>query len=117
MDTIVINIKHLHLTPSDTYQYIGRPKRNGETDPNKHFGNPFSHLKYANHVVLLPTREECIQAFRDWLDGTAWRDTEQIRRQWILDNLHTLKGKMLGCWCKPYACHGDTYIDLINKLS
>lgn len=25
----------------------------------------------------------------------------------LLDRLHTLKGKALGCWCAPEPCHGD----------
>jgi DNA-binding MarR family transcriptional regulator len=25
----------------------------------------------------------------------------------LLDQLHELKGKALGCWCAPEACHGD----------
>ena len=25
-----------------------------------------------------------------------------------------LKGKVLGCWCKPQACHGDTYIEILK---
>jgi hypothetical protein len=31
-----------------------------------------------------------------------------------LNRLHELKGKTLGCWCKPLACHGDVLIRLIN---
>lgn len=26
-----------------------------------------------------------------------------------------LKGKNLGCWCKPEKCHGDILIELLNK--
>ena len=29
-------------------------------------------------------------------------------------NLDTLKGKNLGCWCKPESCHGDVLLDLIG---
>ena len=43
-------------------------------------------------------------------------------REWILDNkellssLHELKGKVLGCFCKPKACHGDVLVELVNEL-
>jgi hypothetical protein len=30
---------------------------------------------------------------------------------WI-DNLHALRGKKLGCWCAPEACHGDVLKEL-----
>jgi len=26
-----------------------------------------------------------------------------------------LKGKTLGCWCKPYQCHGDVLAELADK--
>lgn len=32
-----------------------------------------------------------------------------------LNELMKLKGKNLGCWCKPDRCHGDILIKLINK--
>lgn len=29
--------------------------------------------------------------------------------------IHTeLKGKILGCWCAPLPCHGDTLAELAN---
>lgn len=27
-----------------------------------------------------------------------------------------LRGKTLGCWCKPDACHGDVLAELANKV-
>ena len=38
---------------------------------------------------------------------------------WMLDNLKTLRGKNLACWCKPgTACHADVLLRLANeKLS
>jgi hypothetical protein len=26
-----------------------------------------------------------------------------------------LKGKVLGCWCKPDACHGDVLAELADE--
>jgi hypothetical protein len=26
-----------------------------------------------------------------------------------------LKAKVLGCWCKPEACHGDILVEIIEK--
>ena len=28
-----------------------------------------------------------------------------------------LRGKVLGCWCKPEACHGDVLLELIEEYS
>jgi hypothetical protein len=38
---------------------------------------------------------------------------------WTTDlpnHLHELKGKVLGCYCKPQRCHGDFLAKLVNKL-
>jgi hypothetical protein len=42
-------------------------------------------------------------------------------RAWLLANpelfskLPELKGKVLGCWCAPKACHGDILSELANR--
>jgi hypothetical protein len=33
----------------------------------------------------------------------------------LWDQLETLKGKELGCWCKPNKCHGDVLIKLLEE--
>jgi hypothetical protein len=33
----------------------------------------------------------------------------------LLDQIHELKGKILGCWCKPLPCHGDVLAELANS--
>ena len=71
----------------EEYIYIGKVTKS----PNlsKHFGNPFSHLNYKN--------------------------IEQERRLWILDNIKELRGKNLGCFCSPLPCHGDILLKLANS--
>lgn len=34
----------------------------------------------------------------------------------LLDRLHTLKGKALGCWCAPEPCHGDVLKNGADEL-
>lgn len=34
----------------------------------------------------------------------------------LLKQLPTLKDKVLDCWCKPKACHGDILVKLVNEL-
>lgn len=87
--------------------YVGRGK-------GSIFGNPFTHKEGTQAQVVVGSREEAVQAFRDWLAGTAWQEVEPERRQAILDAIPTLKGKVLGCWCKPEACHGDVLAELAN---
>jgi Domain of unknown function (DUF4326) len=33
----------------------------------------------------------------------------------LLKQIHELKDKTLGCWCKPEPCHGDVLIELADK--
>jgi Domain of unknown function (DUF4326) len=81
-------VVHCKVEPFDVY--IGRPSK---------WGNPFK-------IGEDGSREEVIQKYR----------------QWILDNptliaqLATeLKGKTLGCWCKPNTCHGDVLAELADQ--
>ncbi len=34
----------------------------------------------------------------------------------LMKRLPELNGKILGCFCKPESCHGDTYVELCDKL-
>lgn len=97
------------LNPNATY--IGRPNSNTW----QHWGNPFTHLPGTKASVQMATRELAIQAFRDWLCGTGWKELEQERRAWMLKHLNDLKGRDLVCWCAPQACHGDVLLELANK--
>jgi hypothetical protein len=52
------------------------------------------------------TREEAIEKYREWI----------MTQPQLLNDLHELKGKVLCCFCKPKACHGDTLAELTNQL-
>ena len=71
--------------------YIGRPSK---------WGNPFQIGKDG-------TPEEAIEKFRNWI----------ITQPNLLKDLHEIKGKTLGCWCKPKRCHGDILVELIETLN
>jgi hypothetical protein len=106
METKVVNVRK-----SEYDVYCGRPKGNEKF----HYGNPFSHNPRSKAEIVVATREESIDACRRWLEGEAYQDVEPERRVWILEHLHELKGKILGCWCAPKSCHCDLYVELINK--
>lgn len=92
MTTRVVNLRK---EPHDVY--IGRGSK---------WGNPFSHLPDTKATTVVATREEAISRYHDWLD-------EQPE---LLAALPELKGKTLGCYCKPQACHGDLLANLANRL-
>ena len=45
------------------------------------------------------------------------KDDRLSKEPELRKELLNLKGKNLGCWCKPERCHGDTLIECINELS
>lgn len=107
-ETIVVNSR---FQPYDFY--IGR-------DPHAkfHFGNPFTHKpSELPNVVRVKDRDTAVFYFQRWLEGLAFTEHESERRQWILDHLDLLKGKRLGCFCKPMPCHGDVYVRMLGEKS
>ena len=81
-----IFVVHCKRAPYDVY--IGRPSK---------WGNPFVIGKDGD-------REMVIRKYREWL----------IEQPELVAALPELKGKVLGCWCSPQACHGDVLISLVN---
>lgn len=92
--------------------YIGRQK-----DTWMHFGNPYSLGKSSITSLSRPDRYTCLVAFHDWVTGKADTHIEPERRAWIMENLPSLKGKSLGCFCHPLVCHGDVYRVLLNEIT
>lgn len=93
----------------DHFAYIGRQRE------GMHFGNPFSCKPRSLAEIKVNTREESIEAFRQWIIGGAHTEVEPERRQWVLDNLWRLRGKTLVCFCHPRNCHGDVLAYLVDE--
>lgn len=77
----------VHCKKSSYDVYIGRPVK---------WGNPF---KFG-------TREQNIARYETWIKTQPE----------LMSALHELKGKVLGCWCAPKACHGDVLARLADAL-
>lgn len=93
--TKVVNIK------THRYDvYIGRAGRGMDG----YFGNPFP---------LAPgtTRGSVLEKYRDYFYKRIESDVEFKRR------ILALKGKTLGCFCKPEACHGDIIAEYLDSLN
>lgn len=87
--TTVVNIK------TDEYDiYIGH---------GSPLGNPFSKETYGRLEAIRLYHEHYLPAMRR--DG---RISDEY--------LRSLKGKRLGCHCKPQPCHGDKLAELIDSL-
>lgn len=89
---IVVNKKN-----SEYDIYIGR---------GSIWGNPYTHHKFDTKAkYIVETREEAIRLYEIY----ARKNLN------ILNNLHKLKGKTLGCFCKPKSCHGDILVKLFKE--
>ena len=88
----------VHCKREEFDVYIGRGSR---------WGNPYSHKvgTLAEHVV--GSRTEAIQKFEEYL----------LSNEELMASLPDLKGKILGCWCKPKSCHGDILLRYANGPS
>ena len=84
-----MNTLVVHWKRSRYDVYIGRPSK---------WGNPFSIGKDG-------TREDVVQKYEEWIQTQPH----------LLKDLSELRGKILGCWCAPLACHGDVLVRLANK--
>jgi len=72
--------------------------------PSK-WGNPYSHKDGTLAKFRVKTRKEAVEAYRDYISNTPE----------LLNSLHELEGKKLGCHCHPLQCHGDILVELINQ--
>lgn len=87
--------KVVHCKKESYDVYIGRPGP---------WGNPFEMQSEED-------REKVISQYKDWLWG-------QIKEGKIKkEDLASLNGKTLGCWCAPRACHGDVLLDAAEWAS
>lgn len=90
--TTVVNIK------TEPYQiYIGRACYGHNASP---FANKFK-------IGWDGTRSQVLAKYRKWILG----------RPDLIALLPDLKGKTLGCWCKPKPCHGDILVELLETFT
>lgn len=90
---MVGKVVHCRKEPYDIY--IGR--KNGDL-PQSKWANPFVVGKHGK-------RGECIKMYREWI----------LTQDHLMESLHELEGKTLGCWCKPKDCHGDVLLSLVRN--
>jgi hypothetical protein len=105
--TRIINIKKRpDLVRDPNYVYIGR---------GSIYGNPFSHIDMSTALVRVGTKKEAIENNRKWLNGEIKLEIEPP----TLEEIMALDGKILGCFCVDVngngTCHGDNYVDIINR--
>ena len=91
--------KVVHCKKDKFDVYIGRPSK---------WGNPFSHKEGTLAKYKVNSREEAVSEFEKWI-----KNGEGL---YLLESIHELKGKVLGCWCSPQLCHGHILEKIANKI-
>jgi hypothetical protein len=85
----------VHFKKEQFDVYIGRPSP---------YENPFSHKDGTLAKFRVGSRAEAIASFRAWAP----------KQPGFIEKVKYLRGKRLGCWCHPLACHGDVWVDFCN---
>ena len=90
--TKLVNMKD---EPYDVY--IGRGSK---------WGCPFTIIKDRPTLAkeIVDSKEEALSKYKEYILGN----------QELMDSLHELEGKTLGCFCKPEKCHGDILLELLT---
>ncbi len=117
-ETSVVNVRAQNIRPrySNLKEWMEDPKNSyigrggtvfiGDRSfsyPGSKWGNPFKPSKHN-------TKEQRIRQYEEYI-------RERIERESLQKELLSMKGKVLGCWCKPEGCHGDVLVRLIEELS
>lgn len=76
--------------------YIGR--WNPKFPINSKWANPFRIGRDGN-------RKEVIRKYEEYINN----------KPELLKSIDELRGKRLGCYCAPQACHGDYLANLVNE--
>lgn len=83
--------------------YIGRAMSNPFWNLDRsEFANPYPLTRYST----ANDRIECMRKYRQHV----------LARGDLMAKIPGMAGKVLGCWCKPKACHGDVLAELCVAL-
>ena len=86
---VITTVANRHYQTFDIY--IGRGSK---------WGNPFKMVGRTK-----AERHRVIELYKVWF----WKQED------LVNSLDELKGKVLGCYCKPAECHGDFLSELVNN--
>lgn len=94
----IVNIKMIDGIRPEYDIYIGRSLNYPKAKfSQSKWHNPYSVKKFG--------RKKALKLYEEYI-----RNTPEL---W--NSLYELQDKILGCWCKPEACHGDILIKLLKE--
>ena len=80
--------KVVHCKNDNFDVYIGRPSK---------WENPYK-------IGVDGNRKEVIRKYKDMILNSD-----------LINDIEELRGKVLGCWCKPKKCHGDVLVEILER--
>lgn len=101
MDEKKTRVVHFLKEKYDTY--IGRANKTWGKHTSM-FANPFRLIDHWND------RDMVIELYRVYFYKRLELDPK------FKEAVHALKGQVLGCWCKPKACHGDVIVEYLEGI-
>jgi hypothetical protein len=96
---VIMNMKGKRLAVGDieNFLYIGRECCRGGWDlSTSKWANPFSVRIYG---------DEAVKRYETYVRASDH----------LMNSLHELNGKVLGCWCVPEPCHGHILAKLFRE--
>ena len=78
------------MTKTTKVVHLRREPFDIRIDRKTPWGNPFE-------IGVDGTREEVVELYVHWI----------LTQKVLLKQIHSLRGKTLGCHCAPKLCHGD----------
>ena len=105
--TTVCNVKVKHIKPK--YNNL----REWMADPNNVYVGRSNVVfvdgeRFPKVASICATREQVIAQYRAHFIAKLDADPA------LVVELLALRGKQLGCWCYPEACHADVLVELID---
>lgn len=94
MKSKVVNLKH---SPYEVY--IGRAGKG----KSGYFGNPY-------RIGIGEQRGATILKYKQYFYQRLKSDQD------FKNKIQALNGKVLGCFCKPKACHGDVIVEYLDFI-
>jgi len=96
----ILKVVHCKEATFGSFIYVGRPTK---------WGNKFTHKNGTAAQFIVSSREEAVEAFENWImsdEQASLRESAKVE----------LKGKDLGCWCAPLACHAEVLLKVANGI-
>lgn len=99
----VVNIRRDAMTIREAkaagrYVYIGRGQ-------DSVWGNPFTHVPTGTLAKFVVPYDQVLARYEEYVRAS----------EMLMNRLGTLRGKVLGCFCKPKPCHGDVLVRLCEE--